>query len=232
MPARAQFSAAQNNAAGSLPISVLLADFNKDTHLDIVTANSDFYHNGVSVLLGGGDGTFAARLNFPADINTWAVATGDFNGDGWLDAVTANAFTNNVSVLLNTGDWSTRTQAVSFTVSGFPPFSTAGTGASFTVKAKNADGTTDTGYAGIVRFTSSDAQAALPANYTFTTGDAGVHTFSATLKTAGTQSITATDTLMASLIGGEAGITVSPATASTMIVAGFPSPTTAGAPAA
>jgi hypothetical protein len=31
------------------------------------------------------------------------VATGDFNGDGKLDLVTANSGSNNVTVLLNTG---------------------------------------------------------------------------------------------------------------------------------
>ena len=45
---------------------------------------------------------------------------------------------------------------------------------------------------------SSDTFASLPSNYTFTGGNAGVHTFTATLKTAGTQSITATDTETAS----------------------------------
>ena len=131
-------------------------------------------------------------------------------------------------MLLNTGDWSTTAHAVSFTVSGFPSSATAGKGASFTVTAKNTDGTTDTAYTGVVHFTSSDAQAALPADYTFTAADAGVHAFSATLKTAGTQSITATDTMTASVTGSEAGITVNPAAASTMTVAGFPSPIIAG----
>ena len=84
------------------------------------------------------------------------MAAGDFNGDGWLDAATANAFTNNVSVLLNTGDWSTTAHASSFTVSGFPSATTAGKAGSFTVTAKNTDGTTDTAYTGVVHFTSSD----------------------------------------------------------------------------
>jgi hypothetical protein len=35
----------------------------------------------------------------------------------------------------------------------------------------------------------SDGQAALPANYTFSSSDAGKHTFTVTLKTAATQSI-------------------------------------------
>jgi hypothetical protein len=46
-----------------------------------------------------------------------------------------------------------------------------------------------------VRLTSSDAKAVLPANCTFTAADAGKHTFSVTLKTAGTRSITVADTL-------------------------------------
>ena len=67
----------------------------------------------------------------------------------------------------------------------------------------------------------------LPADYTFTAGDAGVHTFGAILKTAGTDALTATDAA-SSTHGTDGGITVKPAAASTMSVAGFPSPTTAG----
>jgi hypothetical protein len=117
---------------------------------------------------------------------------------------------------------------ISFAISGFPSTTTAGTAGSFTVTAKNADGTTATGYTGTVHFSSSDGQAVLPADYTFTAADGGVHTFSATLKTAGTQSITATDTATGSIAGSETGITVIPAAASTMSVSGFPSPITAG----
>jgi ELWxxDGT repeat protein len=118
--------------------------------------------------------------------------------------------------------------SVSFTVSGFPSSTTAGAAGNFTVTAKNADGTTATGYTGTVHFTSSDGQAVLPTDYTFTAADQGVHTFTATLKTAGTQSITATDTMTSSFAGAESGITVKPAAASALVVAGFPSPTTAG----
>src|SRR5207302_1136109 len=89
-------------------------------------------------------------------------------------------------------------------------------------------GNTATGYTGTVHFTSSDAQAALQANYTFTNTDAGVHSFSATLKTAGSQSLSATDTAAASITGSQTGITVNPAAASTLTVTAFSSPTTAG----
>jgi hypothetical protein len=66
-----------------------------------------------------------------------------------------------------------------------------------------------TGYLGTIHFTSSDPSAVLPADYTFTTADAGKHTtFSATLKTTGTRSITATDTGNSNLTGTQSGITV------------------------
>jgi uncharacterized repeat protein (TIGR01451 family) len=58
-----------------------------------------------------------------------------------------------------------------------------------------------TNYRGTVHFTSSDAQAVLAADYTFTAGDAGTHTFSFTLNTLGAQSITATDTSSAGFTG-------------------------------
>ncbi len=82
-----------------------------------------------------------------------------------------------------------------FSVTGFPSATTAGATETITVTARNADDSTDTGYLGTVHFTRSDAQAVLPVNYTFTTADQGVHTFTVTLKTAGSRSITATDTV-------------------------------------
>jgi hypothetical protein len=47
---------------------------------------------------------FVAPLAFDAGPGTYAVATGDFTGNGILDLVTANQNGNNVSVLLGNGD--------------------------------------------------------------------------------------------------------------------------------
>jgi hypothetical protein len=105
---------------------------------------------------------------------------------------------------------------------------TAGVAASFTVTAKNADGSTNTGYTGSVHFISSDPQAVLPADYTFTAADGGTHTFAVTFKTAGVRSITATDTQTASETGRDAGIIVNAAAASTFTLVGFPSAVLAG----
>src|SRR5262249_13381873 len=65
---------------------------------------------GVSVLLGTGDGTFQAAVNYPAGSFPRSVAVGDFNGDGFLDLAVANVGTypnytdSSVSVLLGKGD--------------------------------------------------------------------------------------------------------------------------------
>src|SRR5207302_1824625 len=61
-----------------------------------------------------------------------------------------------------------------------------------------------------------------------TAADAGAHSFSVTLKTAGTQSITATDTAAGTITGSQTGITVNAAAATTLALSGFPSPATAG----
>ena len=121
-------------------------------------------------------------------------------------------------MLLNTKNWTTSSPAGSLAISSFPSPTTAGVAGNFTVTAYNSNGTIDTGYTGTVHFTSSDPQAVLPADYTFTAADAGVDTFSATLKTAGTQSITVTETAMSTITGKDTGITVNPAAASKFII--------------
>ena len=105
----------------------------------------------------------------------------------------------------------------------------AGVATTVTVTAEGANNATDAGYRGTVHFTSSDAQAGLPANYTFTAADAGSHTFTLTLKTAGTQSFSVADTATAATSGGVSGIVVSPGAATQLIVSGLPTTATAGA---
>ncbi len=118
--------------------------------------------------------------------------------------------------------------ASALSVSGFPSPTTAGAVESFTVTARDAYGNVSPSYVGTVEFSSTDPQGVLPANYTFTAGDNGVHSFSATLKTAATQTLTATDSITGSITGSQSGIGVNAAAANTMLVTGFPSSTTAG----
>jgi len=115
--------------------------------------------------------------------------------------------------------------ATSLVASGFPNSVTAGSVAKITVTAFDAFGNLATGYTGTIQFTSSDKAAGLPANSGLTNG-AG--TFNVTLKTTGTQSITATDTVNKNLTASETNITVAAAATGQFLVAGFPSPVTAG----
>jgi hypothetical protein len=72
-----------------------------------------------------------------------------------------------------------------------------------TAEAVDAFGNLISGYRGTVSFSSSNTGDAsqLPANYTYTAGDSGKHGFSITLTTAGTRTLTVTDTLDGTLMG-------------------------------
>ncbi len=89
-----------------------------------------------------------------------------------------------------------------------PATATAGTALNFTVTALNATNNAVASYSGTVHLSSTDSQAVLPANATLTNGTG---TFSATLKTAGSQTIAATDTVAASIIGTSNSINVTAA---------------------
>jgi hypothetical protein len=111
-----------------------------------------------------------------------------------------------------------------------PATSTAGTPLTLTVTALDQYGNPALAYTGTVHFSSSDLQAGLPANYTFTAGDAGVHTFAnaVTLKTTGAQTVTAADAVSSS-VAGQASVMVS-AAAATHFKIKAPASVTAGSP--
>ncbi len=106
---------------------------------------------------------------------------------------------------------------------------TAGAPFSVTVTAQDGDNNTITDYTGTVHFTSSDAQAGLPADYTFVPGDDGSHTFTSgvTLKTAGSQSVAVSDTVQ-TLVTGSATVSVNAATASSLSLSAASTTVTAG----
>jgi hypothetical protein len=115
------FAAARSFAAGSRPSSVAVADVNGDGLLDLAVANNIFGSGTVSVLLGNGDGTFAAARSFAAGSRPYSVAVGDVNGDGLLDLAVANYVSSGtVSVLLGNGDGTFRTTHISYVAGGSP----------------------------------------------------------------------------------------------------------------
>jgi hypothetical protein len=98
-------------------------------------------------------------------------------------------------------------------VSDFPSPVTAGDIGSFTVTAYDRYGNVANDYADTVTFSSSDAEATLPADFTFSADDGGSHTFQAILRTAGIQSITVTDTRLPGISGTQDDIVVNPSDA-------------------
>jgi hypothetical protein len=106
------FQAQVDYATATDPSSVAVGDFNKDGKMDLAVANgTDSSGNTVSVLLGNGDGTFQAHVDYQAGRGSFpvnSVAVGDFNRDGNLDVAVGNYgpdfLTGSVSILLGNGD--------------------------------------------------------------------------------------------------------------------------------
>ncbi len=90
--------------AGEAPDSIAVGDFNKDGKLDIAVSNSFNSSNGmnVTVLLGNGDGTFLAPMQYDSGDAGGALTAADFDGDGKLDLVTEGQ--GPAAVLYGNGD--------------------------------------------------------------------------------------------------------------------------------
>jgi hypothetical protein len=129
--------------------------------------------------LTNGVGTFSATLRTSGSRNITATdtTTATINGAGATTVAAA--------------------AAVKFSVSG-PTSATITTQASFVVVAQDEFDNTATGYTGTVHFTSSDATATLPADTILVNGTTNVVVI---FKTAGNQTLTATDTVTATITG-------------------------------
>jgi N-acetylneuraminic acid mutarotase len=161
---------------------------------------ADSFGNPVTSYNGPSSVTIAAT---PADPEGNFPITGALNSSGFGlfvgDFKTVGSYTLNASADTFSGHSGplavTPGDAHYFTVT-VPANATTGTAINATVTAFDHYGNVATDYTGTVRLTSTDPAANL-GSYTFTSGtgkDNGVHAFPVTLKTAGSQTITATDT--------------------------------------
>ena len=101
------FQAAETFAAGAGPTALVLGDFNGDGLLDVAVAdsgnNSGGHGQGVSILMGNGNGTFRSPVFYAAGANPSSIVAGDFTGNGVLDLAVANLFSDDVTILIGDG---------------------------------------------------------------------------------------------------------------------------------
>src|SRR5438552_5925136 len=126
-----KFQAAVSYASGGAsPSSIVLADINGDEKPDVLISNQCARLDGdcagnISVLLGKGDGSFPAAINYGSGGQTpYSVAVADVNGDGKPDVVVANQCASSdctngtVGVLFGQGN-STFGRVVSYESGGY-----------------------------------------------------------------------------------------------------------------
>lgn len=85
--------------AEGFPWAVRSADLNGDGHIDLVLTHGP----GFGVMLGHGDGTFAARTDYATGDSPRGLTIADFNRDGRPDIAVANMQSKNVTIRFGLG---------------------------------------------------------------------------------------------------------------------------------
>lgn len=119
------FENSSTKMAGDGPRGLAGADLNGDGLLDIISANS--YSNDISVFMntgskGAAGEVFDSAIAYKVGTSPRKVVAVDLDGDFDVDLATANAFSNDVTVLFNHGDgtFDTDTGAVYLAVGDHP----------------------------------------------------------------------------------------------------------------
>lgn len=99
---RSPFIVAPTFSVSGVPTSVAAGDLNGDGKPDLVITRNG--SDDVTVLLGSGNGRFAAGVDYPSGTQPTAVQIGDVDGDGRLDLVVVNRSTGTVNVLFGNSD--------------------------------------------------------------------------------------------------------------------------------
>jgi hypothetical protein len=171
-------------------------DQNAITGYPVVGIGADYLlENGFLYRYAGTGGSWAWTLikSLPVTesngVATWNLARSDLGSANGITAI------GNYNSLYSAPVNYTLVAAVinNFAFTNVPTQATAGTPFFFTVTARDSNSAVVTGYTGSVIFSSSDhGSPVLPVEYTFVSTDKGIKQFSATLETAGNQTITVT----------------------------------------
>lgn len=86
-------------ATVDMPFGITSSDFNQDGILDLFTAGN----GSGNVFRGNGDGSFTQISTTPLGNQALEADSGDLNNDGRMDVVTANFYSDSISVLLGDG---------------------------------------------------------------------------------------------------------------------------------
>jgi uncharacterized repeat protein (TIGR01451 family) len=85
------FGAPVSYSAGTYPLALTTADFNRDGHADIAIAT---FNSSIVVRLGDGTGAFGAPASIALTFGANGIAAGDFNRDGKTDLAVSGGLTN------------------------------------------------------------------------------------------------------------------------------------------
>jgi hypothetical protein len=193
-------ASATSAAQAGIPVSFTVAATDNNGNIDTAYAGKIHFTTSdpsgslpADATLTNGQGSFSATLKAVGSQSITATDTAN------------STITGRLTLQVNPGPAASITLQVPGTVQ-------ANTSFTLTASLKDALGNQATTYAGTVHFSSSDmaAQTAgkLPADYTFTAADAGTHTFSASLMTPPSQTISMADTANPSLSGTSRAINV------------------------
>lgn len=125
----ALFSMPVDHPVGGDARSIVSADFNADGKADVavsrVNPQAPSGAGSVAVLMGNGDGSFAAAVPYTVGIRPQDLVVADINGDAKLDLVVANFQSSSLSILVGNGD-GTFAAAVSIAAGTEPIYLKAG----------------------------------------------------------------------------------------------------------
>ncbi|HEV8376687.1 MAG TPA: VCBS repeat-containing protein, partial [Candidatus Polarisedimenticolia bacterium] len=106
------FKAVADLIVGRAPQAVALADFNRDTRLDLAVTSE--FDDGVYLFYGKGDGTFSfarvvdaktpAQKSDGTQVGVYGIASGDFDRDGKLDLAVTQFCTDQLAILRGNGN--------------------------------------------------------------------------------------------------------------------------------